>query len=62
MEGLPPFTVYETDFDFEKALKDKHKVERQSLLIAFKNGVEVNRSLGLKDKEKLKDFLKESFK
>ncbi len=46
-------TVFVADFDFEKALKIKYKVERQSTVILFRSGEEIDRTLGLKDKDKL---------
>lgn len=54
-------TVYQADFDFEKKLKEKLKVERQSTIIIFKDGVELSRSLGKKDKQLIGDLFKLAF-
>lgn len=57
---FPSLKVYVADFDFEKDLRIKHKIERQSTIIVFKKGAEMDRSLGLKEKDKLKDFFEKA--
>ncbi len=52
--------IYVVDFDFEKTLKAKYAVERQSTIILIRNGNEADRSLGLKEKDKLRIFFNQA--
>lgn len=52
--------IYLSDFDFERKVKIKHNVERQSTLIIFRGQQEIARSLAVTDKAKLEEFLKKA--
>lgn len=57
-KDLKDYTIFLVDFDFQRKIKAAHNVERQSTIILFRNGQEITRSLGIKEKEKLEEFLK----
>jgi peroxiredoxin len=55
------YKVLEVDFDSDKTFLKENKVFQQSMLIAFSNGVELNRVFGITKKEKIMDFIKTNF-
>ena len=57
----PNFTVVEVDFDSQKDFLKKYKIFKQSMLLSFKDGVEVKRVYGITKKEKIISFINESF-
>ena len=57
----PNFKVIEVDFDTQKDFLKKYKIFKQSMLLSFKNGVEVKRVYGITKKDKIMSFIKESF-
>lgn len=50
-------TVYAADFDTAEALLTKYKATTQGTIILFRDGKEVNRSVGETDEAKLREFL-----
>lgn len=45
--------VYSVDFDFEKKVKQQLGVKRQSTFIIYRGPEELDRSLGIRDQEKI---------
>jgi thioredoxin 1 len=52
--------VFKIDFDADKPLVEQLGVKFQSTLIAAKGSVEVGRSAGATDKDKLREFIRKS--
>ena len=50
-------TGFVVDYDNSKALKRKLKVNRQSTLIVFKGNKEVDRKIGITNKDKIRSFI-----
>lgn len=59
-KNLQNYTVFLVDFDFQRKIKAKYGVERQSTIILFRGDQELTRSLGIKEKDKLEEFLKKA--
>lgn len=57
-KDLKNYTIFLVDFDFQRKIKAEYGVERQSTIILFRSGQELTRSLAVKEKEKLEEFLK----
>ncbi len=57
-KDLKNYTIFLVDFDFQRKIKAQYGVERQSTIILFRGGQELTRSLAVKEKEKLEEFLK----
>ncbi len=55
------FVLKEINFDKDKKFLKKNKIFKQSMLISFINGQEVGRKYGITKKEKIMNFIKESF-
>lgn len=57
-EGLEGVKVGKINIDEQMELAEKYNVSSIPCVVAFKNGEEVNRSVGLVPKQKLVDLLK----
>ena len=53
-------TIFDVDFDSEKAVLRSLKVQQQSTLIVFKGSKEVDRSVGSTDPSAISDLLKKA--
>ncbi|MBY3038777.1 thioredoxin family protein [Rhizobium laguerreae] len=51
---------FDVDFDSQKAVLQKLKVQSQSTMVLFKNGKEIDRSVGVSDPAKIEAFLREA--
>lgn len=57
MKGYENVVGFKADFDEEKDLKKSLKVSKQSTIIVFKDGKEVDRSTGVTSKDDLKKLI-----
>lgn len=51
-------TIYEIDFDSQKSLLSSLNIQRQSTIVAFKQGKEVSRSIGATSSAAIESVLK----
>ncbi|TCA02563.1 thioredoxin family protein [Rhizobium leguminosarum] len=51
---------FDIDFDSQKDVLRKLKVQSQSTMVLFKNGKEIDRSVGVSDPAKIEAFLREA--
>ncbi|WP_246706661.1 thioredoxin family protein [Rhizobium leguminosarum] len=51
---------FDVDFDSQKAVLQKLKVQSQSTMVLFKNGKEIDRSVGVSDPAQIEAFLREA--
>jgi thioredoxin 1 len=51
---------FDVDFDSQKDVLKKLKVQSQSTMVLFKNGKEIGRSVGVSDPAKIEAFLREA--
>ncbi len=58
--ALKPVTAFRVDFDKQKDIVKSFNVSRQSTLIVFKGGKEVDRSTGDKDKSSIAALLEKA--
>jgi thioredoxin-like negative regulator of GroEL len=49
--------VFKVDYDKETALKKEYKINKQSTMVALKNGKESSRAIGLTDESEIKQFI-----
>ncbi|NKL79862.1 thioredoxin family protein [Rhizobium leguminosarum] len=51
---------FDVDFDSQKAVLQKLKVQTQSTMVLFKNGKEIDRSVGVSDPAEIEAFLRKA--
>ena len=51
---------FEVDFDSQKAVLQKLRVQTQSTMILFRNGEEIDRSVGVSDPSEIEAFLRKA--
>ena len=59
--NLDGIKVLEVDFDKDKSFIKKHNINQQSLFLSFYKGKEISRRLGLISKDKIENFVSQSF-